>query len=280
MEHKIFTWQNDSGLMVFGQCWLPDSAVKHAVVLIHGLGEHSDRYETWAKRFASQNIAVYALDLHGHGRTAGGRGHTEAFGYIYDDVKYLLSKAQSEFPNARLHLYGHSMGGAVCLGFAASRIGTTGVPPIASIITTGTAIRPGFEPPAWKLKLAAWLDKMIPSLALGNELDPNWLSSDPKIVAAYKSDPLVHDRISVRWYNEWTRAVELVKANSEKIKSPVLMMHGAADRATSPKAAEEVAQGLKAKFKLWPGAFHEIHHEPCQGEVFAEIASWIQGEGK
>ena len=109
MDHKTFTWQNEKGLIVYGQSWTPDSSPKDAVIIIHGLGEHSGRYEPWAKRFVAQKIAVYALDLHGHGRTSGGRGHTEAFGYIYDDVQYLLSKAQSEFPKAKLHLYGHSM---------------------------------------------------------------------------------------------------------------------------------------------------------------------------
>jgi alpha-beta hydrolase superfamily lysophospholipase len=169
------------------------------------------------------------------------------------------------------------MGGAVCLGFAISRSSHTDVPNLRSLITTGTAIKPGFEPPAWKLKLAAVLDKLVPSLALGNELDPNWVSSDPKTVAAYHADPLVHDRISVRWYNEWVRTVEAVRSHTTKIKIPIFMHHGLADRATSPQAAEEMAKVLKAKFQGWPGAFHEIHHEPCQNDVFAAIMAWIRG---
>jgi len=279
VKHSTVTWQNESGRTVFAQVWRPEATPQDVVVLVHGLGEHSGRYQAWAERFLAQGIAVYALDMHGHGRTTGRRGHTESFGYIYDDIQHLLDASASDYPAARRHLYGHSMGGAVCLGFAAFRSNHTNVPALTSLITTGTAIKPGFEPPAWKLKLAAVLDKFVPSLALGNELDPNFVSSDPNTVAAYKSDPLVHDRISVRWYNEWVRAVEGLRSHSGKIKMPVFMLHGTADRATSPKAAEEMAKVLKAKFQGWPGAFHEIHHEPCQNDVFTAVMGWLQGPG-
>jgi alpha-beta hydrolase superfamily lysophospholipase len=276
MGHKTITWQNETGRTVFAQAWIPDKNPAHVIILIHGLGEHSGRYEAWAQGFVKENIAVYALDTHGHGRTTGARGHTDAFGYIYDDIQHLLGTVSSDYPEAKLHLYGHSMGGAVILGFAAFRAHNADAPPVASITTTGTAIRPGFEPPEWKLKLAAWLDNIVPWLALGNELDPSWLSSDKNIVAGYNSDPLVHDRISVRWYNEWMRTIEAIRLNPEKIKSPVFMMHGAADRATSPKAAEEMARVIHAKFQSWPDAFHELHHEPCKDQVFSAIVGWIE----
>jgi alpha-beta hydrolase superfamily lysophospholipase len=274
--HKTITWQNETGRNVFAQAWVPDGSLRDVIILIHGLGEHSGRYETWAQGFVKENIAVYALDLHGHGRTTGGRGHTDAFGYIYDDIQHLMSTARTDYPEVKLHLYGHSMGGALSLGFAAFRAHNADVPSITSIVTTGTAIRPGFEPPAWKLKLAAWLDNIVPLLALGNELDPSWLSSDKNIVAAYNADPLVHDRISVRWYNEWMRTIEAIKLDSKTFKPPIFMMHGAADRATSPKAAEQMAPVINAKFQSWPGAFHELHHEPCKDQVFSAIIDWIE----
>ncbi|NDE16229.1 alpha/beta hydrolase [bacterium] len=275
---STLTWLNRGGRDVFAQIWTPDgdvSSARAAVVIVHGLGEHSGRFAAWAQRFVAHGIPVYALDTHGHGRTTGRRGHTESFGLIFDDIRHLLMKAAAAHPAARTHLYGHSMGGALALGFAALRAQDAAGARIASVIGTGTAVRPGFEPPAWKIKLANMLDSLVPGLALGNELDPAWLSSDPAVVAAYKADPLVHDRISVRWYNEWMRTIAAIKENPGQIQVPVLMMHGDADRATSPSAARDLAAMLNAKFQTWPGAFHEIHHEPCKDEVFAAILSWI-----
>lgn len=280
MAHKTISWQNETGRAVFAQAWMPERNPSDVILIVHGLGEHSGRYAAWAERFLEKNLAVYALDLHGHGHTTGRRGHTDAFGYIYDDIKYLLNTIHRDYPESKIHLYGHSMGGALSLGFAASRAHNADAPHLVSIVTTGTAIRPGFEPPAWKLKLAAWLDKFVPWLTLGNELDPSWLSSDKNIVAAYNSDPLVHDCISVRWYNEWMRAIEAIKLQPEKIKMPVYLLHGGADRATSPDAAEEMARVVHAKFQNWPGAFHELHHEPCQDLVFEAVMDWIHHHGE
>ena len=275
MSQRTLHWDNRSGRTVFAQCWNPEVAPDHVIVLIHGLGEHSGRYESWANRFVSQGVAVYALDLHGHGRTTGARGHVESFEFIYDDIQHLVSLAKKDHPTVNLHLYGHSMGGAIALGFASLRPHGVGVPALTSIITTGTAIRPGFEPPAWKLKLAAVLNKVVPWLALGNELDPKWISSDPRVVEAYLTDPLVHDRISVRWYNEWIKMVASLELSKNQIKSPLFMLHGAADRATSPKAAQEMALILGARFLSLPGAFHEIHHESCQNDVFSDLVVWL-----
>jgi acylglycerol lipase len=276
MGHKNITWLNETKRTVFARAWTTEESPSQVIILIHGLGEHSGRYDDWAKRFVKENIAVYALDLHGHGLTSGPRGHTEAFGYIYDDILHLLNCVGTDYPGVRIHLYGHSMGGALALGFAALRAHTADVAPLTSLVTTGTAVRPGFEPPAWKLKLAGLLDHVVPWLALSNELDPDWLSSDKGIIAAYNVDPLVHDRISVRWYNEWIRCVAALSLSPEKIKTPVLMMHGSADRATSPKAAEELAVDIKAKFKLWPDALHELHHEPCKDQVCSYILDWVK----
>ena len=279
MIHRSITWQNSSGRLIFSQLWQPDESqnkdVNHAIVLVHGLGEHSGRYAPWAARFVALGIPVYALDTHGHGQTTGRRGHTEAFGLIFDDILHLLAKARMEFPSAKVHLYGHSMGGALVLGFVALRAQEVAKLKVSSVIATGTAVRPGFEPPTWKIKLAEILDSIVPGLALGNELDPTWLSSDPAVVDAYKSDVLVHDRISVRWYNDWLRTIEAIRSNASQINLPVFMMHGDADRATSPIAARDLAVTLNAKFQMWPSASHEIHHEPCQEQVFGAILDWL-----
>ena len=273
---KKFHFPNRSGRTVFAKAWIPDSKqgteCKNVVVLIHGLGEHLGRYENWSKLFCANGAAVYALDAHGHGRTTGKRGHTENFELIYDDIASLVTRARAEYPKAKIHLYGHSMGGALVLGATLNR-----PMDIASIIVTGPAIKPGFEPPAWKVSLAKGLDHVFPGLVLGNELDVTGISKDPEVVAAYKKDPLVHDRISVRWFNEWLRCTDSIIVRAKQFTKPILIVHGAEDRLTSPKASEDLAQkiGDKATYRLWPGAFHELHNEPIKEDVFKFIWQWL-----
>lgn len=269
-----FTIPNGSGRLVFCKSWRPDSsAVDRVIVMIHGLGEHLGRYDHWARKFCDSGSAFYALDTHGHGKTTGGRGHTESFSLIYDDIAELVARARRENPSAKIFLYGHSMGGCLALGATLNRELR-----IDALILTGPAIKPGFEPPAWKISLAKFLDRFLPALALGNELDIEGISSDPDVIKAYKNDPLVHDRISVRWFNEWLRAVDQILATTRYFKLPILIIHGANDKLTSPVAASLLAQsiGSHAKFHLWPGAKHEVHNEPCKDDVYRYIWQWMQ----
>lgn len=269
---EAFDFTNSSGRTIYAQSWRPGGDPKHVIVLIHGLGEHLGRYEDWATRFCDSGAAFYALDTHGHGKTTGRRGHTESFELIFDDIETLVARARRDFPQSKIHLYGHSMGGCLVLGAALrSKLD------IHSIITTGPAIRPGFEPPAWKVNLAKLLDKIVPGLTLANELDVNEISSDPSIVAAYKADPLVHSLISVRWYNEWLRWVDRIFAGAKNYKQPVLIVHGADDKLTSPVASAQLAaaMGANVTFHRWPHARHEVHNEPFKADVYSFIWNWI-----
>lgn len=271
-ESKI---ENRSGRTVFCKSWRPESSPNHVIVLIHGLGEHLGRYEHWVKRFCDAGAAVYALDAHGHGRTSGGRGHTEQFDLIFDDIAQLVARARQDYPKAKIHLYGHSMGGCLVLGTALNR-----KLDISTMILTGPAIKPGFEPPAWKISLAKFLDRFIPALALGNELDVNEISSDPAVVEAYKKDPLVHNKISVRWFNEWLRTVDQLFANAKSFGMPMLLIHGANDKLTSPSASADLANaiGSNVTFYLWPKSRHEVHNEPFNNEVFNYIWQWLDSK--
>jgi alpha-beta hydrolase superfamily lysophospholipase len=279
MEISNFEMPRPDNRVIYGCSWLPNNKdIKDIIILIHGLGEHFGRYKHWAAKFCANSLGVYAIDLPGHGRSSGKRGHIDHFNLIYDDVAELVSVVKKNHPNHSIHIYGHSMGGALALGAAINRnFGQS------SVILTGPAIVPGFQPPAWKISLAKFLDRWMPGLLLGNELDINGISRDPKVIAAYKADPLVHGKLSVRWFNEWLRCVEqLTLRSSQEIPSPVLILHGEKDRLTSPLASEQFARklGQNITFKLWPDALHELHNEPDQNEVFEFIFNWLKKSGE
>jgi alpha-beta hydrolase superfamily lysophospholipase len=263
---------NKRNQQIFTRAWVPEDAVTHVIVLIHGLGEHAARYDHWARKFCATGTAVYAIDLPGHGRSDGKRGHIQSFDMIYDDIEDLIQKIQITHIATPVTLYGHSMGGALVLGAALCRSLN-----ITSIILTGPAIAPGFDPPPWKLKLAQLLNTWVPSLVLGNELDLNGLSRSQKVIEDYRRDQLVHSKISVRWFNEWQQSLALIKTKAKTLSVPVLMIHGEADRLTSPSASAKLASnmGSMTTFKLWPGAYHELHNEPDSQNVFAYIHAWL-----
>ena len=261
------------GRQTFATSWRPAGRAGDVIVFLHGLGEHVGRYDRWARKFVEVGVAFYGMDMQGHGKTIGRRGHTDSFDVIYQELDDLIVRAKQENPNSKIHLYGHSMGGCVVLGYDLRRNSV-----VAKIIVTSPAIKPGFEPPAWKVTLGKALEGLLPRLALGNELDVNGISRDPAVVQAYLNDPLVHDRITTRWFNEWLRTVDAILTGTDRFKKRMLFLHGAADRLTSPVAAEALANkiGKTVTFRLWPDVYHELHHEKCQDEVFDVILAFIK----
>ena len=99
MPHFDFTINTEDGLNLHGQGWEPDAEVKAVVCLLHGLGEHSGRYDHMAEAFNRAETALIAFDLRGHGRSEGRRGHAPNYTLLMSDIEKLLNEAAVRYPN-------------------------------------------------------------------------------------------------------------------------------------------------------------------------------------
>ena len=160
MLHSEFTWQAEDGLQLFAQDWRPESEPHAVVCLVHGIGEHSGRYEHLATFLNQAGYALSAFDLRGHGKSQGQRGHAKTYGVLLDDISRFLAENVKRFPNLSFFLYGHSFGGALVLNYVLRCH-----PQITGVIATGASLRTAFKPPAWKLILCSAL--MISSVQSG-----------------------------------------------------------------------------------------------------------------
>ena len=105
------------GHSLLRRAWLsPDP--ERVLLVVHGYGEHSGRYEHVGSWFAARGCAVHAYDQQGHGRSSGPRGHVRRFADFLDDLEVLRQATAAEHPELPLHLVGHSMGGLVEIGRA------------------------------------------------------------------------------------------------------------------------------------------------------------------
>jgi len=191
---------------------------------------------------------------------------------LLDDISHLLEEAAERYPDRPRFLYGHSLGGNLVINHALRRR-----PQLTGVIATGPLLRPGFEPPAWKLTLGKIMYSLWPTLSMANELDRQGLSRDPEVVRAYNNDPLVHDRISARLAMDVLQAGLWALEHAAEFTLPLLLMHGSADRLTSAQASREFAAqaGQCCTLRIWDGFYHEIHNEPEQGEVFECLLEWL-----
>ena len=271
-EHFEFSLQSSDGLTLFGQGWEPASDPRAVVCLVHGLGEHSSRYAHLAKAIGDAGYAMVAIDLRGHGKSSGKRGHFQSYELVLDDLSLLIEDSKRRFPGLPTFLYGHSLGGGMVLNYAL-RKNTD----LSGIIATGPTLRLGFDPPAIKVALGRGMNRFWPAFAQPSGLDTKALSRDPEVVQNYVNDPLVHDRASSGLFVGFYEAGIYALEHAAGFPLPLLLMHGSKDMLTSPKASEEFAasMGDKCTLKIWDGFYHEIHNEPEKEQVFDLIIEWL-----
>jgi acylglycerol lipase len=272
LSYLEFEWKTNDNIHVYARYWAAKTDVKGTICLVHGLGEHIGRYTYMGEFFSAAGYAFLAADMRGHGKSQGQRGHTPSMEALQEDISTLLDEAQKRLHDTPLFLYGHSLGGTLVLSYC-----TRLQPPIRGVISTGPLLRPGFEPPAWKLSLGRMMRNLWPTLAMSNELDRDGLSRDPEVVHAYNTDPLVHDRVSARLGIDMLEEGRWLLKNGSDLNVPALLMQGSEDRVCSPQASQEFAQKTESMctLKLWEGLYHEIHNEPEKDMVLQYALQWM-----
>lgn len=265
------TWQSNDGLTFTGRVWQPDGAPRAVIALVHGLGEHSGRYGHVADAFTGAGYAVLAFDQRGHGRSAGKRGVIPRYDALMDDIDLLLAQARQRFPDQRIFLYGHSLGGNEVLNYALRR-----QPDLAGVVATSPGLRTTTPPPAVQLALGKLMNRVWPAFTMPNGLELAAISRDPAVIRAYAADPLVHDRLSAALGIGLLEAGEWALARAGEFPVPLLLVHGDADRITASAASAEFAsRAPDSTLKLWPGLYHETHNEPEQAAVLAYTIAWL-----
>jgi len=271
----------DDGLALHLRTW-PDAAPRRGVVvLVHGLGEHADRYDPVARRLNGLGFAVVGYDHRGHGRSPGPRGGMPAADSLCADLGRVVYAARDAFPGP-LVLLGHSLGGLIAGRFVAE-----GLQPrpaawwraVDALVMSSPALDPGAN--AVQKLLLAVVAPLLPDLAVGNGLKVDWVSRSAPVVAAYEADPLVHDRITGRLGLFIARQGPAVIAAARHWTTPTLLMWAGADRCVAPAGSAAFAAAAPRAVvtaREWPGLYHEIFNEPEQEAVLAALADWLAAQ--
>jgi len=247
-----------------------DAEVTFAVV--HGLGDHARRYERFAQAMTRYGFGTFAVDLRGHGKSAGPRGHVGRWSQWTDDLAAFVKYVDVVVGGEVVPL-GHSFGGAALLSTVLERK----LPNANRFVISSPALRLKVSVPALKLTLGKAASKILPRLTLNNEVDPKTLSRIPEVVEAYRTDPLVHNKISLRMYSEWSDACKRIFEHAGEITLPFLILAGTDDRLIDPEGSKELHQLTPSvsELELLEGRYHEPFNDLDNEEVFSVIAHWL-----
>jgi acylglycerol lipase len=262
--------ESADGIKIAYRAW-PRAGTQITFAVVHGLGDHAGRYERFARGMANHGMGTFAVDLRGHGMSPGQRGHVDSWSQWTDDVsafvKHVAAVADSEVVPL-----GHSFGGAALL----STVLAGKLPSTRRFVVSSPALKLKVVVPAWKMKLATVASRLMPRLAMGNEVDPKSISRIPDVVEAYRTDPLVHSKISSRLGIEFLAATKHILDHAGEIKIPFLILAGTDDRLVDPLGSEELhdRSTSMSELRLLEGRYHEPFNDRDNEEVFTLITNW------
>ncbi|RDS81768.1 alpha/beta hydrolase [Dyella psychrodurans] len=261
------------GQLLFLRDW-PNRSARDAVLIVHGLGEHSGRYEELAQWFLARGYAVRSYDQRGHGHTRGQRSALRRSDDLLQDLAHVYKDYAKSFGRAPL-LLGHSMGGAVAL-----RAVLDGRVEPPSLILSSPALR-AYEAP-WLRKLAAVLSRVMPNLPLRSGLSLEGLSHDAKVIEDYRNDPLCSGWVTPRMADFIFRAGASSIADAWRLRVPTLLLVAGSDRLVDPSGSRDFAAGAWATKQLtsrfFDTLYHELFNETETGrhQVLAQLAEWLR----
>jgi acylglycerol lipase len=245
--------------------WEPKGEPRAYIVLVHGLAEHSGRYERTGSLLAEAGFWVRSFDLIGAGASGGRRWHIDDWGLYHDQVATHVDWARGH--EKQVVLMGHSLGGNIALGYVLSHRTKPDLLVLSAPALTGGA--------AWQRLLAAILARIAPRLAMPNLVNGEHLSRDPAVAEAYFADPLVITKSTVRLGAHIFAQIDDLNARLDELTLPTLVIHGGDDELVPTWCTETLGDVACVERKVYEGLRHETMNEPEGPEVIADIISWI-----
>lgn len=262
----------DDGKKISYRAAEPDSA-HAALIVLHGLGEHSGRYTHVIEHFTGRGWAVFAPDHRGHGMTAEIPGYVKDMNRVVTDVSQLLDHVNRAHPGLPVFLLGHSLGGLFAM-LALLRFQERFAGAVLS--APGVAVPDNVSPVL--VKIAGILSAIAPTLPV-QRFEYDAVCRDPDVVEATRHDPLFYrGRIRARTGYGIITGITAARDGTGRISLPLLILHGAEDRSVPVEASRFVHEHVRSPDKtlvIFPGLYHEILNEPERDEVFAVIDRWL-----
>jgi alpha-beta hydrolase superfamily lysophospholipase len=238
---------------------------------VHGIAEHSGRYEHVGGWLADGGLNVTAADLRGFGGSGGRRAYVDRWSQHHDDLEERLANVRADADGRPIVLYGHSLGGLIALGYVLAE------PPRPlpdALVLSAPAL--DSTVPGWKRAVAAVVARVAPTASLKNAFDGGSLSRDPSVGQRYLEDPLNHHRTSTRFGAAALGEQRRVRASLGRLSLPTLVYHGTADRLVPPAASEPLGSLPGVTRRTLAELRHESHNEPEGKEVVGEVVAWLR----
>jgi lysophospholipase len=249
---------------------------RSAVLFLPGWSDHGARWAVLGERLREAGLASYFLDQRGQGRSGGRPAHLSRFSQLLGDLQAFRRVLRLRIGVPQV-LVGHSFGGLVALRYLETQPGD----PVAATVISSPWLGLAFVPPWWKIALGRLLADLWPTRAISTGVDPDHLSRDPAVGAAWASDPLVRRVMTAGAWREIQWAQRAVPADAHRIESPLLFLLAGEDRIVDAQLARAFADSLRTEVAVhwYPEMYHEILLDPEADRAVADLLTYLERRG-
>jgi alpha-beta hydrolase superfamily lysophospholipase len=273
MKHRQGNLKGTGGINLYYQSWHPQDNPCATIVIVHGLGSHSSLFSNVVGHLVNAGYAVYGLDLRGHGRSQGQRGHINSWSEFREDIKAFLKLIEARESGYPRYLLGHSLGSIIVLDYIlrypqsvqgaiamAPPLGKVGVSPV-------------------KLTLGRTLSLVMPRFAMNVGFAGNAISRDQNVQETFTQDMLMHSLGTARLGTEYLKTKAWIQSHAANLELPILILHGGADEVARPEGSraffEQIAFPDK-EYCEYHQSRHAIHRDLDYQEMLADLEDWLQ----
>lgn len=298
LRHERFTLTAPDEHEIPVQTWQPVGATAVVIQILHGLGEHGDRYARFAKAATRRGHAVCIHDHRGHGGSRTQHGHfadRDGWQRVLDDTRVVNQFARESFAERPVVLLGHSMGSFIAQNHAMHYGGLSALILSAStwpsrlqlLIALALARieawhlgKRGYSPLLYKLGFNNYNKAFRPA-----RTERDWLSRDSAEVDKYMADPLCGGPFSCGLWLDLLGG--LFEISSDRALSriptdlPILISGGESDPVGGDKGMTKLLQHYaqtshqRLKVKIYEDGRHEMLNETNRDQVTADWLDWI-----
>ncbi len=244
---------------------------ERTLLIVHGMSEHSARYDHVARRFLEFGWRIVVADQRGHGRSGGVRTHVKRFrNYIYDIE---LIRNHFKLQPDRTVLLGHSMGGLVAIRYAQRFPGHT-----SALVLMSPLLGLTVPIPLKMLAAGKILSFIRPVYRFRSRVDPTATTRNQAALTERENDPFNHRSVTAGWFFEMKAALRKAWREAATIRVPVLILQAGQDRVVDPSAPARWLEGVAATDKschLLTEHYHELFNEPEWEQTTQMVADWL-----
>lgn len=245
---------------------------RRTLVVVHGAGEHSQRYDHWARMLVQHSWRVVSLDHRGYGLSGGLPGHIDRFEQYLSDLDQVWH-AFSLVPDETI-VFGHSLGGLISARYAQTRPQS-----MCGLVLSCPLLALQIKVSTWKRTLGRICSLLAPRTRFQTTIRADQLTSDPAARQVREHDPLRCRSVTANWYFQVLDAMVAAWEDAGRLTVPTLLLQGDLDEVVNPEAATKWWVTLPATDKtlrMLTGHLHELLSEPDWALTAAGIVAWME----